>query len=310
MLISFIFSFWNEEDNLLELIRRVKESISNIENIDYELIFVNDDSTDSSLNILIEENKKDSKIKIINMSRNFGVTPCVLAGMESSKGDAVIYMDSDLQDPPELLPELIAKFSDGADVVHTTRIHREGESKTKMWLTKKAYKVINFFSDIKLLENTGDFKLLSRRVVSEIIALKEQDPYMRGLSVWAGYKQEQVFYKREARFAGEAKFGLFSSINPYKEFIRGITSFSSAPLYFALFLGFFTSFGSFVYGIYIVITRILGMNIAGWSALMVTNLFLSGVILLTIGILGIYIGKIFDETKSRPRYIVREKIGF
>lgn len=309
MLISFVFSFKNEEENLKVLIRRVKESIKPILEIDYELIFVNDDSTDKSLEILLEENKSDSRIKIINMSRNFGVTPCVLAGMEYSKGDAVVYMDSDLQDPPELLPELIKKFLNGADVVHTTRTHREGESRFKMWLTNKAYKVINFFSNIKLYENTGDFKLLSRRVVNEILKLKEQDPYMRGLSVWVGFNQQQVFYRREARFAGSAKFGLLSSINPYKEFVRGLIAYSAAPLYIAFFIGLFATLFSIFLSIYVLITKIMNIAAPGSAGILIAISFFGGLIMITNGLIGLYVASIYNETKHRPRYIVKDLVG-
>ena len=308
-MISVVFSFRNEEDVLEELVKRVSNVFVNM-NREYELIFVNDDSTDKSVEILLKLRETNENIKIINMSRRFGVTPCVLAGFESSKGEAVIYMDSDLQDPPELIPQLIEKWQNGAEVVHTTRTKRDGESALKMFITKQAYKVINFFSSIKLLENTGDFKLLSRRVVNEILKLKESDPYMRGMSTWVGFKQVQVFYEREARFAGETKFGLFSSANPYKEFVRGLTSFSSAPLYFALFIGFFISISSFAYLLIVISTKFLGMNLPGWSAIMAAILFLGGTTLITIGVLGIYLGKIYEEIKGRPRYIIEDKIGF
>lgn len=193
MLLSVIFSFRNEEANLQELVRRVDKAILDINEIKYELIFVNDDSTDNSLGLLLELAKK-YPITVINMSRKFGVTPCVLAGFEHAKGDAIIYMDSDLQDPPELIGEMVSRFRNGAQVVHTTRTHREGEGIIKMALTKIAYKVINKFSEIKLPENTGDFKLLSAKVVHHILSLNEFDPYMRGLSIWVGYKQDYVFY--------------------------------------------------------------------------------------------------------------------
>jgi len=310
MLLSIVFSFRNEEDVLDELIRRVTRTLAPLD-ISYEMIFVNDDSTDRSMEILLSHSKENKNIKIINMSRRFGVTPCVFAGMEYAKGDIVIYMDADLQDPPELIPQMIDKFKAGAEVVNMTRTEREGEGALKMWLTKRAYKAIDFMSDIDLPENTGDFKLLSRRVVNHLMKLSESDPYMRGLVSWIGFKQETILYKREARFAGETHFSLWKSINPGKEFIRGLTSFSSLPLYFALIVGFLVSSGAFAYLVYIVVSKVfLGMHLPGWPAVMVTMLFLGGTILFTIGVLGIYIGRIHDQIKERPRFIIRSMMGF
>ena len=310
MLLSIVFSFRNEEDVLDELIRRVTMTLAPLD-ISYEMIFVNDDSTDRSMEILLSHSKENKNIKIINMSRRFGVTPCVFAGMEYAKGDIVIYMDADLQDPPELIPQMIDKFKTGAEVVNMTRTEREGEGALKMWLTKRAYKAIDFMSDIDLPENTGDFKLLSRRVVDHLMKLNESDPYMRGLVSWIGFRQETIFYKREPRFAGETHFSLWKSINPSKEFIRGLTSFSSLPLYFALIVGSLVSFGAFGYLIYIIISRVLlGMHLPGWPAMMAAMLFLGGTILLTVGVLGIYVGRIHDQIKERPRFIIRSMIGF
>lgn len=308
MLISVVFSFRNEEEVLSELIRRVTTVMSEIG--DYELIFVNDYSTDRSESILIEEQNSNPQIRILNMARRFGVSPCVMAGLAAAKGDAVVYMDSDLQDPPELIIQMVAKWQGGAAVVHTVRTKRHGETRLKMWLTSWAYRTINMFSDIDLIENAGDFKLLSRQAVNEILRLEEHDPYMRGLSIWIGFQQAFVPYERDPRHSGVTKFGLFCSLNPYKEFIRGLTSFSAAPLYFALFVGFLVSIVSFGMLAFVVVTKLRGLNLPGWSALMVTNLFLGGVILLTIGILGIYVGKIYDLVKRRPRYIVKNRIEF
>jgi dolichol-phosphate mannosyltransferase len=309
MLVSFVFSFKNEEDNLRELIRRVKGSVEMLEDIDYELIFVNDVSTDKSLELLIDENKKDPKIKIINMSRNFGVTPCVIAGMKYSKGDAVVYMDSDLQDPPELVPEMINKFKNGADVVHTTRTHRDGESAIKMWITKKAYQIINLFSDIELPENTGDFKLYSRRVIDKILSLKEYDPYIRGIAVWVGYNQEFIYYRREARFAGETHMPLFSK-GPIKEFIRGITAYSAVPLYISFFIGVFATIFSIFLAVYVLIAKFIEIAEPGSASVLIAISFFGGLIMITNGLIGLYVARIYNETKQRPKYIVQDTIGF
>ena len=309
MLLSVVFSFRNEQEVLPELIDRLYKTLDPL-NIDYELIFVNDASTDGSLELLLNLHEKDKRIKIINMSRRFGVAPCVMAGLRHTKGDAVVYMDTDLQDPPELIPALLEKFKEGADVVNTTRTKRRGEKAFKLWLTKQAYRVINSVSDIDIPQNTGDFKLLSRRAVSQLIQLNEYDPFMRGLVRWIGFKQAQIFYERDVRFAGETKFSLLRSMNPIKELIRGLVSFSELPLYFALVLGFFVSVVAFVYLLEIIFTRVfLGIHNPGWPAIMVTMLFLGGTILFTIGVLGLYVGKIHREIKKRPPYIIETKIG-
>lgn len=307
MMLSVVFSFLNEANVLDELINRTRNAICSI-NIDYELIFVNDNSTDNSYEILLKNRKEDQKIKIINMSRRFGVHPCQFAGLKYAKGDAVIYMDSDLQDPPELIPEMVKKFENGADVVNMTRTERLGESTLKMIITKFAYQMINFVSDIDLPENTGDFKLLSRRVVDELIKLKEYDPYMRGLVHWIGFKHDYIYYKREPRFAGETHFSIFGT-GPIKEFTRGIATFSAIPLYLSLFLGFLVSLGAFIYLIIIILTKFIGINLPGWSAIMATMLFLGGTILFTNGVMGIYIGRLYNDVKGRPSFIIKDTIG-
>ena len=310
MQISIVFSFRNEQEVIPELINRLRQSLDVLE-MDYELIFVNDASTDGSLELLLSYHDKDPRIKIINMSRRFGVTPCVMAGLEISEGDAVVYMDTDLQDPPELIPKMLAEYEKGADVVNTRRTKRSGENALKMWLTKHAYRLINSVADINIPENCGDFKLLSRRALNQVLRLKEYDPFMRGIVRWVGFNQLTIPYKRDPRYAGKTKFSLFRSLNPMKEFVRGLISFSELPLYFALILGFFVSVGAFGYLIYIVLSRVfLSMHRPGWPAIMVTMLFLGGTTLFTIGILGLYIGKIHHQTKNRPPYIIESTVGF
>ena len=234
--LSVIFSFYNEEAVLAELASRVIRVINNI-GCDYELIFVDDDSSDHSLEIISDLAEQNKRIKVVTMSRRFGVHPCLLAGLRFSSGDVVIYMDSDLQDPPELIPDMLEKYRQGADVVNMTRSKRQGENAFKMWLTKLSYKVINALSDIPIPENTGDYKLLSRRVVDNLLLFQEPDPFMRGLVYWIGFRQDSIQYIREVRFAGKTHFSLFGS-GPVKEFIRGATSFSVAPLYLSLIIGY------------------------------------------------------------------------
>ncbi len=305
--ISMVFSFRNEEENLGDLIRRVRLALE-AGGVEYEMIFVNDISNDRSLEIL-EGFSKDPRIKILTMSNRFGPSACVLAGMKIAQGDAIIYMDSDLQDPPELIPQMIEEFRKGADVVNMTRTERLGESRIKMWVTKGAYRLINAVSDVQIPMNTGDFKLLSRRVINQLVQLREHDPFLRGLVRWVGFRQVQIFYRREARIAGKTHFPLLGS-GPSRAFLAGITSFSEFPLYLALFFGIAVSIGSFMYLIAIILTRVfLHMHLPGWPAIMVTQLFLGGVILMTVGILGVYVGRIHREVKMRPNFIVESAIN-
>ena len=303
-ILSLIFSFRNEESNLDELIRRVNDIYEKDlkSNYQIELIFVNDSSNDHSLKILT--NKKTTfPLIVINLSRRFGVGPGVFAGLDFSKGDAVIYMDSDLQDPPELIPELIRMYEKGFDVVHTRRTKRLGESPIKIGLTVLAYKFINRVADIDLPINSGDFKLLSRRAVNQIISLKEYDPYIRGLSVWVGFKQTIVDYVRQPRFSGKTNFRLFGK-GPLFEFIRGITSFSIILLYGSLIVGFFGLLISFGLISYVLVAKLNGEVTSGVTTIVLTISTLSSLILISNGILSIYLAKLFEQSKRRPRYIV------
>ena len=307
-LVSAIFSFRNEAENIPELIAR---SIAALEasNVDFELIFVNDRSDDGSVEILSRYAREDRRIKIVNMARRCGVAPCVLAGFAHAIGDAVIYMDADLQDPPELIPKLIAEWRNGADVVNTTRLTREGETKAKMWVTKLGYRILGFFSDTDIPENTGDFKLLSRRVVDQLLRLDEYDPFLRGLVRWVGFKQTQIFYDRHARHAGLTHFG-WTSTSHARQMISGITSFSSYPLYFSFIIGLIVSLGAFVFLVVIILTKIIWqINLPGWSSQMVTILALGGLTLLSNGILSIYVARISREVKRRPNWIVESVVN-
>lgn len=305
--LSVVFSFYNEESVLNELANRVIRSINSI-GCDYELIFVNDDSSDRSLEILRNMAEQNERIKIVTMSRRFGVHPCVLAGLRYSSGDAVIYMDADLQDPPEQIPFMVERYRQGADVVNMTRSDRRGENATKMWLTRIAYRVINRLSDIPIPENTGDFKLLSRRVTDHLLTFREVDPFMRGLVYWVGFRQDTIHYVRESRFAGDTHFSMFGS-GPAKEFLRGLTSFSVLPLYMSLFIGLLATLIAFGNIVAILIMKLMGKTLPGWAAIMTSTLFLGGTMHICIGIIGIYVGKMYTESKQRPLYIVKDIIG-
>ena len=301
--ISFVFSFKNEENNLEELIKRVDASVKKLENYKYELIFVNDDSNDNSEKIL-ENLQQSFPITLINMSRTFGVGPCVLAGFKHSNGDCIIYMDSDLQDPPELLEKLIIEYENGADVVHTVRTERLGESKIKLLLTKIAYKVINFLSDINLPSEAGDFKLITKKALNKILEQKESRPYIRGLSVWVGFKQAYVNYVRKPRHKGKSKFPLFSA-GPISQFINGVTAYSLKPLYLGIILGMLSIIFSILLILYAFYMKFTNIAVPGTAGIIITMSFFSGIILLSIGVTGIYIARIFEEVRGRDTYVIK-----
>lgn len=316
-LVSIVLSFRNEEEVLPELIRRLRETLKALP-IEYEVIFVNDGSTDNSLSVLIQEGSHDNRIRIINMSRRFGVSECVLAGMRYARGDGVIYMDADLQDPPEVIPELIQKWLSGADVVYTVRVSREGESALKMLLTKAAYQIIGFAAEIDLKVETGDFKLVSRRVVNELLKLKEKSPYLRGLVEWVGFKQVPVFYHRQRRAGGRTHFPLWRNFfrdlvtlhGPVGTFIRGLTGFSVVPLAVFLVVGLVLCVGAFVAVFGVVVMKYTGARLPEAAVILAVTFLLSGIQLLGIGTLGLYLGRIYDQVKGRPDYIVESVVQF
>ena len=303
-LLSVVFSFRNEEGNIQKLVERVHGSLKDSSNWKYELIFVNDDSTDKSENILLKL-QKDYPIKIINMSRNFGVDPCVLAGFRHATGEAVIYLHTDLQDPPELIPDMLKKYEEGFDVVHTIRTKRKGEGKFRMFVTKIAYYLINILSDINLPIEAGDYKLISKKALEKILNQKEFRPYVRGLSVWVGFKQAYLNYERQARGAGESKMPLLSA-GPITDFINGITSYSLKPLYIGIFFGFFSIFVSVILIIYALFLKFNDLAIPGATSIIIAISFFSGILLFTLGIMGIYLARIFEQTKGRDQYVIKE----
>jgi len=307
-LLSIVFSFRNEEGNIEPLVRRISNTMQKIENWKYELIFVNDDSTDSSEKILTDL-QKNHPIKIINMSRKFGVDPCVLAGFRNCSGDAIIYLHTDQQDPPEIIPELIKKHEEGNEIVHTIRTKRKGEGKFRMFVTKVAYKTIHALSDINLPIQAGDYKLISRKALDQILKQKEFRPYVRGLSVWVGFKQDYIYYEREARGEGNSKMPLLSApvINDY---ILGITSYSLKPLYLGIIFGFFAIFISFLLILYALYLKFNNLAVPGSTSIIITISFFSGILLFTLGIMGIYLARIFEQTKGREQYVIKEIIDY
>jgi glycosyltransferase involved in cell wall biosynthesis len=293
-LVSVVLSFRNEAANIPTLVSRLDKMFTTA-HVDYELLFVNDDSTDASLQILLTAREVNPRVKILNMSRRFGVAEGVLAGLAASRGDAVVYMDADLQDPPEVIPTLIERWRGGADVVHTVRTRRKGESALKMFATRLAYHIIQFGSAIELPVDAGDFKLLSRAAVDHLLSLRESDPYLRGLVVWLGFNQVFVPYERDARHAGRTHFPFFSK-NPWKTFVIGMTSFSFLPIYVCFALAAAGLAASFLF--VVVSSHLLALLTFFWATT-----------LAAIGGVGIYILRIDKDARGRPAYIVKSTIG-
>lgn len=315
--ISVVFSFWNEEDVLPELIRRMRSVFDLLlacEQIGgYELIFVNDASTDRSLEILQGARRERPDIKIINMSRNFGVSECALAGMHYASGDAVIYMDADLQDPPEIIPDMIMQWKGDPEVqvVHTVRESRQGETYIKKCITALGYTLLRAASSIDLPREAGDFKLLSARVVRHLIQFRERKPFMRGLICFLGFKQVQVRYHREPRYSGKSKFPVLGRKVIANFLNSALIAFSDLPLRFASAFAGMAMLGSLLCLAVLAAKWFAGtLSDDGWLATTAVVLAVGGVQLLTISILGRFLGAIYFESKRRPNFIVNEIHGF
>jgi dolichol-phosphate mannosyltransferase len=293
-LVSVVLSFRNEAATIAALVARL-EAVFAAERLDYELVFVNDASTDASLETLLRLRARNPRVMVLNMSRPFGVAECVLAGLRAASGDAVVYMDADLQDPPEVIPALVERWRGGADVVHTVRTHRHGERALKTLGTRIAYRIIRLASSIDLPVDAGDFKLLSRRAVDQLLRFRETDPYLRGLVVWIGFTQAFVPYERAGRHAGRSHFP-FLSRNPWKTFASGMTSFSSLPLVICFALA----------GAGLLAAAVL---LAAGMGLVALLTFFWATILAAIGSVGVYVMRTYKDSRRRPQYIVESAIG-
>jgi glycosyltransferase involved in cell wall biosynthesis len=269
-----------------------------------EIVYVNDGSEDATLEVMRRLASSDGRVAIVDLSRNFGKEIALTAGLDHARGDAVVAIDADLQDPPELIPELVRRWREGYDVVYAKRTARDGESGLKKLTAFVFYRLIQRISHVRIPQDTGDFRLLSRRAIEALGKLREQHRFMKGLFAWIGYPQAAVPYRREQRYAGKTKWNYWRLWNFA---IEGITSFTTAPLKLATYLGLVTALAAFAYAAIIVYkTLAFGDPVRGYPSLMVVVLFLGGVQLITIGILGEYIGRMFDETKNRPLYLVQE----
>ena len=301
--ISVVIPVFNEESNLLVLHERLVNVVTSISN-KYELIFVNDGSKDKSLQILKELAKKNPQIKYIDFSKNFGHQLAVFAGLEHAKGDAIVIIDADLQDPPELIKDLYHKMNEGYDVVFAQREQRVGESWHKLITAKLFYRFINRLSDVSIPLDTGDFRIFSKKINDIIVSMPERNKFLRGQIAWTGFNQTSIQYRREERYAGKTNYS-YSKMFSFA--FDGITAFSNLPLRLATYLGFVVSLISFFFILYTLYQKYINGNVVqGWSSLMVSILFIGGVQLICLGIIGEYLGRIMDNVKQRPLYIVRE----
>ena len=297
--LSVVVPAYNEEEVLPEFHRRLTEVLGTL-GCSCEILYINDGSSDETLKTI--KDFQDPRIAVIDLSRNFGKEIALTAGLDHAHGDAVIVIDADLQDPPELIPQLIEKWQEGFDVVYARRTSREGETFLKKLTAKLFYRFIQGVSRVKIPEDTGDFRLLSRRAVEALKKLRETHRFMKGLFAWVGYPQIAVNYRRDPRFAGQTKWGYWRLWNFA---LDGITSFTITPLRIATYVGLMTAVGSFAYALFVIYkTLAYGDPVQGYPSLMVVILFLGGVQLMSLGVIGEYLGRMFNETKHRPLYFI------
>ena len=306
--ISIVIPMYFEEVVAQECYERIKKVLTNLENYEYEIIFINDGSKDRTLEILEEIAKNDINVKVISFSRNFGHQAAVTAGLKTVTGDAIVIIDADLQDPPELIPEMLKLWEQGNEVIYGKRKKRKGESVFKLLTAKMFYTMLNSLSDIEIPKDTGDFRLVDRKVVNTINSMPEHNKFLRGLFSWVGYNQYEYEYERQERFAGKTKYPLKKM---FKLASDGIIGFSSKPLKMVGELGAFSILISIIILIYSVLSFAFKWNklTPGWASIMVTVTFFSGIILISLWMIGEYIGRIYDESKKRPEYIVDKKIN-
>jgi len=300
---SIIAPIFNEKDNLPELHRRITE-VMNSTGEAWELILVDDGSSDGSSDIIRDLAKKDTHVRPVIFARNFGHQVAVTAGLDYSRGDAVVIIDADLQDPPELILEMSRKWKEGNEVVYAVRAEREGESWFKLWTASLFYRIISRITDVKIPLDTGDFRLMDRKVVNVMNQMREKHRFLRGMSAWVGFKQVGVEYKRVARVAGETKYPFRKM---FKLAVNAVTGFSYFPLQVATYVGFISASISILAIPIVVYLRVAGHpQFTGQATTLIAVLFLGGVQLISLGVLGEYIGRLYDEAKGRPLYIVRD----
>ncbi len=306
--ISVVIPMYYEEEVADCCYERVSDVLQKIEDYDYEIIFVNDGSKDKTLELLRNMAEKDEHVKVVSFSRNFGHQAAVTAGLKFVTGDAIVIMDADLQDPPELIPEMIKLWEDGSEVIYGKRKTRPGESVFKLLTAKMFYDFLNSMSEVDIPKNTGDFRLVDRKVVDVVNSLPEHNKFLRGLFSWVGFEQKEFLYDRQKREFGETKYPLKKMIKLAKD---GIISFSSKPLKLVGGVGVLSILLSFCILLYSICSFIFKWNnlTAGWTSIMVSITFFAGVQLFALWIMSEYVSRIYDESKGRPEYIIKEKIN-
>lgn len=306
--LSIVVPCFNEEAVIRETHRRLMEVAEKLEGFDSELIYIDDGSRDDTLQMLREIESKEPAVRIISLSRNFGHQVAISAGLEHASGDAVVTIDADLQDPPEIIPEMLERWRRGADIVYGQREQREGEPALRLLSIKAFYRLINWVSNTAIPMDTGDFRLIDRRVLDALLAMPERDRFLRGMVAWTGFRQEFVRYPRASRFAGVTKY-------PVRKLLQlavdGVMSFSLVPLRLAIWMGFLVATLSSLGIVYVFIVRLTTSAwVQGWAMLMVALLFLGGVQLIFLGVMGEYLGRVYMELKKRPLYLIKERRGF
>jgi len=303
-LISLVVPFYNEEEVIDRFFIEVRAVLTSIPNSDFEIVCVNDGSRDQTLNKLLGYSSADARIKVIDLSRNFGKEAALTAGLDHAAGDAVIPFDADLQDPPEAIIQLVEKWREGFDVVIATRVERASDTYAKRSTAALFYRIHNAISDIRIPENAGDFRLMSRSTVDALKQLPENRRFMKGLFAWVGGRTAEIEYARLPRIAGTSKF---SGWKLWNFALEGITSFSTLPLRVWTYIGGATALFAFFYGSYLVVRTIVrGVDVPGYASIITAVLFLGGMQLIGIGVIGEYVGRIYVEAKRRPIYIVRK----
>ena len=308
VLLSVVVPCFDEEAVIRETHRRLVATLETVPELDFELVYVDDGSRDATLKVLRELRHADARVRVLALSRNFGHQIAVTAGLRQAAGQVVVIIDADLQDPPEVIPEMLDRWRAGVDIAYGVRTGRDGETVFKRWTASAYYRLLDRLTNISIPLDTGDFRLMDRAVVDAFLTMPERDRFVRGMVAWTGFRQEPVPYRRAARAAGETKY-------PIRKMVRlamdGIVSFSIAPLRLATWLGFL-ALGLAVAGIaYAVVLRLsTAAWIPGWSLLLISILFLGGLQLVVLGILGEYVGRIYGEVKRRPLYLVKERLGF
>ena len=301
--VSLVVPVFNEEAVIGAFYERASRAMASLDGLSYEIIFVDDGSRDGTYRQLVGFAAADPHVRVVKFSRNFGHQIAITAGIDHARGACVVIIDADLQDPPEVVGSMVQQWRQGYDVVYGVRSDRAGETRMKLATASAFYQLLGRLTNVQIPANVGDFRLISRRVVEQLKLLKEKDRFVRGLVSWVGFKQTGVSYHRDPRYAGETKY-------PFRRMIKfafdGITSFSTLPLKFATWTGYVTAVLAVLYLFYVLVAKLLGQTVQGWTTIMVAMLFIGSVQLICLGILGEYLGRVFNEVKPRPMYVVEE----